>query len=253
MDGETAPKCINLNRLLRKIFHLVFQFGNIVTYNIFVSLALITAVPVSAGECLDVVLYGVQFEGMKLAGIVLIAVGFSLVMFPDNWPNYIMRLLRWSRRQRGNNGSGRSRDAMDFRTGYIRSHLRSPSGRVRLKESLLYISKAAGYKLPEAADQCVLYGNAMNCIGTSPHASIRVSHITKWKKSFGILSRWGPVHHDVLSVRREARRNVKRVANAWSNSFVSLLVAHLISSFTRTCKWAGRLFERFNRLIWTLL
>ncbi|XP_073952171.1 solute carrier family 35 member F3 isoform X2 [Choristoneura fumiferana] len=111
------------------VFHLVFQFGNIVTYNIFVSLALITAVPVSAG--LDVVLYGVQFEGMKLAGIVLIAVGFSLVMFPDNWPNYIMRLLRWSRRQRGNNGSGRSRDAMDFRTGYIRSHLRSPSGRVR--------------------------------------------------------------------------------------------------------------------------
>ncbi|XP_063392348.1 solute carrier family 35 member F3 [Cydia fagiglandana] len=111
------------------VFHLVFQFGNIVTYNIFVSLALITAVPVSAG--LDVAFYQVQFEGMKLAGIVLIGVGFSLVMFPDNWPNYIMRLLRWSRRQRGNNGSGRSRDAMDFRTGYIRSHLRSPSGRVR--------------------------------------------------------------------------------------------------------------------------
>lgn len=112
------------------IFHLVFQFGNIITYNIFVSLALITAVPVSAA--LDVVLYGVQFEGMNLAGLILIGVGFFLVMFPDNWPDYIMRLLRWSRsRKRGNNGTGRNRDAMDYRTGYIRSHLRSPSGRVR--------------------------------------------------------------------------------------------------------------------------
>lgn len=112
------------------IFHLVFQFGNIITYNIFVSLALITAVPVSAA--LDVVLYGVQFEGMNLAGLILIGVGFFLVMFPDNWPDYIMRLLRWSRsRKRGTNGTGRNRDAMDYRTGYIRSHLRSPSGRVR--------------------------------------------------------------------------------------------------------------------------
>lgn len=81
---------------------------------------------------LDVVLYGVEFEGMKLAGIVLIVVGFFLVMLPDNWPDYIMRLLRWSRRrQRGGGGSSRGRDATDYRTGYIRSHLRSPSGRVR--------------------------------------------------------------------------------------------------------------------------
>ncbi|XP_022124831.1 putative thiamine transporter SLC35F3 [Pieris rapae] len=112
------------------VFHMGFQFGNLVTYNIFVSIALITAVPVSAA--LDVVLYGVCFEGMKLSGIILITVGFSLVMLPDNWPDYIMRLLRWSRRrQRGNDGSGRNRDTVDYRTGYIRSHLRSPSGRVR--------------------------------------------------------------------------------------------------------------------------
>jgi solute carrier family 35, member F3/4 len=45
-------------------------------------------------SALDVVLYEVQFEGMKLAGIILITVGFSLVMFPDNWPDYIMRLLK---------------------------------------------------------------------------------------------------------------------------------------------------------------
>lgn len=44
---------------------------------------------------LDVVLYDVNFEGMKLAGMILIAVGFFLVMFPDNWPDYITRLLRY--------------------------------------------------------------------------------------------------------------------------------------------------------------
>lgn len=78
----------------------------------FVTLGLITSVPVSAGIffsktwlylnfsstfyviALDVVLYGAQFYGMKLSGIILIAVGFFLVMFPDNWPDYITRLLR---------------------------------------------------------------------------------------------------------------------------------------------------------------
>lgn len=43
---------------------------------------------------LDIVLYGAHFYGMKLSGIILIAVGFFLVMFPDNWPDYITRLLR---------------------------------------------------------------------------------------------------------------------------------------------------------------
>lgn len=44
---------------------------------------------------LDVVLYGAHFVGMKLAGMIFIAVGFFLVMFPDNWPDYITRLLRY--------------------------------------------------------------------------------------------------------------------------------------------------------------
>lgn len=38
---------------------------------------------------------GAEFEGMKLGGIVLISVGFFLVMFPNNWPDYITRLLRF--------------------------------------------------------------------------------------------------------------------------------------------------------------
>lgn len=43
---------------------------------------------------LDVILYSATFAGMKLAGVILIAIGFFLVMFPENWPDYITRLLR---------------------------------------------------------------------------------------------------------------------------------------------------------------
>ncbi|XP_011496272.1 PREDICTED: putative thiamine transporter SLC35F3 isoform X2 [Ceratosolen solmsi marchali] len=80
---------------------------------------------------LDVILYGAHFMGMKLAGMILIAIGFFLVMFPNNWPDYFTRLLRWSRRHRHGISGGTSRDIIDYRTGYIKSHLRSPSGRVR--------------------------------------------------------------------------------------------------------------------------
>jgi hypothetical protein len=38
---------------------------------------------------------GADFQGMELGGIVLISVGFFLVMFPNNWPDYITRLLRF--------------------------------------------------------------------------------------------------------------------------------------------------------------
>ncbi|KDR06510.1 hypothetical protein L798_04188, partial [Zootermopsis nevadensis] len=109
--------------------NLLGNFSVAVTYDLFITLGLITAVPVSAA--LDVVLYGAHFVGMKLAGMILIAVGFFLVMFPDNWPDYITRLLRWSRRNRHGVQGSQRRDIVDYRTGYIRSHLRSPSGRVR--------------------------------------------------------------------------------------------------------------------------
>uniref|UniRef100_A0A182IVF8 EamA domain-containing protein n=1 Tax=Anopheles atroparvus TaxID=41427 RepID=A0A182IVF8_ANOAO len=93
MPWETLPWVVLLMAsVLLLVFHILTQFSSAVTYNMFVTLGLITAVPVSAA--LDIVLYGAQFAGMKLAGIILIAVGFFLVMFPDNWPDYITRLLR---------------------------------------------------------------------------------------------------------------------------------------------------------------
>ncbi|XP_060526581.1 solute carrier family 35 member F3 isoform X3 [Cylas formicarius] len=128
-----SSSCLSL------VANLLGNFSVALTYDLFITLGLITAVPVSAA--LDVVLYGAQFEGMKLAGLILIAVGFFLVMFPDNWPDYITRLLRsiimlthsarWSRRSRNGLKNMTKRDVVDYRTGYIRSHLRSPSGRVR--------------------------------------------------------------------------------------------------------------------------
>ncbi|XP_022209633.1 uncharacterized protein LOC111065648 isoform X7 [Drosophila obscura] len=115
--------------LLLLVFHVLMQFSAAVTYNMFVTLGLITAVPVSGA--LDVILYSANFAGMKLAGVILIGIGFFLVMFPENWPDYITRLLRWGRGPRSGTSIGQHPTIIDYRTGYIRSHLRSPSGRVR--------------------------------------------------------------------------------------------------------------------------
>ncbi|KAL1123518.1 hypothetical protein AAG570_002595 [Ranatra chinensis] len=124
---------------LSLVANLLGNFGVALTYDLFITLGLITAVPVSAA--LDMVLYGAHFYGMKLAGMILISIGFFLVMFPDNWPDYITRLLRniillshsarWSRRHGQGVQGSQQRPAIDYRTGYIRSNLRSPSGRVR--------------------------------------------------------------------------------------------------------------------------
>lgn len=46
-------------------------------------------------KALDITMYGAQFTGMKLYGVILICVGFFLVMLPENWPDYITRLLRY--------------------------------------------------------------------------------------------------------------------------------------------------------------
>ncbi|XP_043595017.1 putative thiamine transporter SLC35F3 isoform X2 [Bombus pyrosoma] len=151
--------------ILHLVANMLGNFSIALTYDLFITLGLITAVPVSAA--LDVLLYGAHFMGMKLAGMIFIAVGFFLVMFPDNWPDYITRLLRnivlmshssrkpstfhlsryrdlhgrnleyrtqfcrWSRRHGHGVSGGTQRDVIDYRTGYIKSHLRSPSGRVR--------------------------------------------------------------------------------------------------------------------------
>lgn len=78
--------------VLSLVANLLGNFSVALTYDLFITLGLITAVPVSAA--LDVVFYGAHFAGMKLAGMILISIGFFLVMFPDNWPDYITRLLR---------------------------------------------------------------------------------------------------------------------------------------------------------------
>lgn len=45
---------------------------------------------------LDVHLYKVSFDGMCLAGIIVIGIGFCIVLLPENWPDYITRLIRFA-------------------------------------------------------------------------------------------------------------------------------------------------------------
>ncbi|XP_069172189.1 solute carrier family 35 member F3 [Procambarus clarkii] len=109
--------------------NLLGNFGIAFTFEIFITLGLVLAVPVSAA--LDIKWYKVKFEGMKLAGVVLIVCGFFLVLFPANWPEYITKVLRWGR-HRKRNQPRQQPEPVDYRTGLIsRSHLRSPSGLIR--------------------------------------------------------------------------------------------------------------------------
>ncbi|XP_011168232.1 putative thiamine transporter SLC35F3 isoform X3 [Solenopsis invicta] len=97
--------------ILHLVANMLGNFSIVLTYDLFITLGLITAVPVSAA--LDVIFYGATFMGMKLAGMIFIAVGFFLVMFPDNWPDYITRLLRTTGggQQRGSRSILRGRRA----------------------------------------------------------------------------------------------------------------------------------------------
>ncbi|XP_022253227.1 putative thiamine transporter SLC35F3 isoform X1 [Limulus polyphemus] len=77
------------------VANLIGSFGIVWTYEVFLTLGIVLAVPASA--VIDIYIYGVVFKGMRLAGILLITLGFLLVLLPNNWPDYINILLRMRR------------------------------------------------------------------------------------------------------------------------------------------------------------
>ncbi|XP_022242326.1 putative thiamine transporter SLC35F3 isoform X1 [Limulus polyphemus] len=112
---------------LSLVANLLGNFGILWTYELFLTLGLVLAVPASAA--IDVQVYGVVFRGMKLAGVLLINIGFLLVLLPNNWPDYLSRLLRMRKRTYKNRKPGKDSE-MDTCTGR-RSRLRTPSGHVK--------------------------------------------------------------------------------------------------------------------------
>lgn len=111
--------------------NLLGNLGIACTFEMFLTLGLAFAVPISA--IVDIYQYNVTFEGMKLAGILLILFGFMLVQLPDDWPDYLTMLLRYSRRagsSRASNPEIKPSSIHDMATGH-RSGLRTASGRVK--------------------------------------------------------------------------------------------------------------------------
>ncbi|VVC31668.1 Hypothetical protein CINCED_3A004366 [Cinara cedri] len=92
LHWDRLPWTILLSASTLSLANLLGNLSVAFTYDVFITFGLITAVPVSAA--IDITIHDVQFYGMKLAGIILISIGFLLVMFPNNWPEYIFRLLR---------------------------------------------------------------------------------------------------------------------------------------------------------------
>ncbi|CAL1275980.1 unnamed protein product [Larinioides sclopetarius] len=105
--------------------NLLGNFGVMWTYEVFLTLGFLFAVPASAA--VDVYLYSVEFRGMKLAGVVLSMIGFCLVLLPENWPDYLTMLLRWRRNKYPHETTCSHPEP---RTSYT-SRLRTQSGRVK--------------------------------------------------------------------------------------------------------------------------
>ncbi|XP_050039915.1 solute carrier family 35 member F3-like isoform X2 [Dermacentor andersoni] len=113
---------------LSLLSNLLGNFGIIWTFEIFLTLGLAFAVPISA--IVDVYIYEVMFEGMKLAGILLILIGFMLVLLPEDWPDYLTMILRYRRTSRRRRTVAKKPTPQDATTGH-RSRLRTPSGRIK--------------------------------------------------------------------------------------------------------------------------
>ncbi|XP_042899055.1 solute carrier family 35 member F3 isoform X2 [Parasteatoda tepidariorum] len=105
--------------------NLLGNFGVIWTYEVFLTLGFLFAIPSSAA--IDVYLYSVEFRGMKLAGVVLSMIGFCLVLLPENWPDYLKMLLIWRRTKYSQETVCKIESS---RTSYT-SRLRTQSGRVK--------------------------------------------------------------------------------------------------------------------------
>ncbi|CAG0904288.1 unnamed protein product, partial [Cyprideis torosa] len=103
---------------LSLVANLLGNLGVLLTYDFFITLGLLIAVPLSICELgiegivhlliqqiddvvfssvLDHDWYGLNVTGMRLGGFILISCGFVLSLFPENWPDYIALLLRKDR------------------------------------------------------------------------------------------------------------------------------------------------------------
>ncbi|XP_023243549.1 putative thiamine transporter SLC35F3 [Centruroides sculpturatus] len=112
--------------LLSLLANILGNLGVVWTYEVFLILGFLFAVPASA--VIDVYRYNIKFYGMKLAGIILIVVGFLLVLLPDDWPDYLTMVLRWRRNKyTKDNKANKQQDMRSAQT----SRLRTLSGRVK--------------------------------------------------------------------------------------------------------------------------
>lgn len=111
---------------LSLLANILGNLGVVWTYEVFLILGFLFAVPASA--VIDVYRYHIKFYGMKLAGIILIVVGFLLVLLPDDWPDYLTMVLRWRRNKyTKDNKANKQQDMRSAQT----SRLRTLSGRVK--------------------------------------------------------------------------------------------------------------------------
>ena len=132
--------------------NLLGNFGVVFTYEIFLNLGMLFAIPISFCKyfgvlslarlktnslsfsfiVIDSYFYGVQFQGKKLLGIILISVSFLVVLLPENWNKYLTKIMldhlnKWKKNEQKKKNAQRVQDTTTAQL----SRLRTPSGRVK--------------------------------------------------------------------------------------------------------------------------
>ncbi|CAH1776197.1 unnamed protein product [Owenia fusiformis] len=94
MDWNNMPwGYLSGSAALALLFNLVVSFGIGITHEAFIQLGLALAVPFCV--VVDLVWRNIQFDGMKIAAIVLICLGFLINMLPEKWHVRVLKFIHW--------------------------------------------------------------------------------------------------------------------------------------------------------------
>ncbi|KAG9510336.1 Solute carrier family 35 member F4, partial [Fragariocoptes setiger] len=165
---------------------VVAYFGPICTYEVFLTFGLLLAVVMSA--IVDVTYYKVTFAGMKLAGVLLLMIGFLVCLLPYNWNEFLCdmvnaRIANWKKQR----SLKKSRNKVqDLTTGHV-SRLRTPSGR-----------KANNYRQVNEAALCGLQSGESRAF----QEWLQTSRLAKSSSQTQLPQSRLPVKHSLISETR---------------------------------------------------
>lgn len=85
-----TPLCASA--VLATVHQFLSNYSGVITFSIFLEMGLLIGIPLCAVA--DLVWRNAQFPGMRVSAAVLIEIGLLLIILPEGWHTYVMRLCR---------------------------------------------------------------------------------------------------------------------------------------------------------------